>query len=30
MLAEHGIFAINVTGGIDAWAQEVDPMLPRY
>jgi adenylyltransferase/sulfurtransferase len=30
LLAEHGIFAINVTGGIDAWAQEVDPMLPRY
>ena len=30
LLAEHGIFAINVTGGIDAWAQEVDPTLPRY
>ena len=30
LLAKHGIFAINVTGGIDAWAQEVDPMLPRY
>ena len=30
ILAEHGISAINVTGGIDAWAQEVDPMLPRY
>ena len=30
LLAEHGISATNVTGGIDAWAQEVDPMLPRY
>jgi adenylyltransferase/sulfurtransferase len=30
LLAEHGIFAINVTGGIDAWAQEVDPTLQRY
>ena len=30
ILAEHGISAINVTGGIDAWAQEVDPTLPRY
>ena len=30
LLAEHGIFAINVTGGIDAWTQEVDPTLPRY
>ena len=30
LLAEHGIFAINVTGGIDSWAQEVDPTLPRY
>ena len=30
LLAEHGITAINVAGGIDAWAQEVDPTLPRY
>ena len=30
LLAEHGISATNVTGGIDAWAQEVDLMLPRY
>ena len=22
--------AINVAGGIDAWAREVDPTLPRY
>ena len=30
LLAEHGIQATNVTGGIDAWAQDVDPTLPRY
>jgi len=30
ILSEHGISAANVTGGIDAWAQEVDPILPRY
>ena len=30
LLAEHGILATNVTGGIDAWAQEVDPTLTRY
>ena len=30
LLAEHGISATNVTGGIDAWAQDVDPTLPRY
>jgi adenylyltransferase/sulfurtransferase len=30
LLAEHGIHATNVTGGIDAWAQDVDPTLPRY
>ena len=30
LLAEHGISATNVTGGIAAWAQAVDPMLPRY
>ena len=30
LLAEHGITAINVAGGIEAWAQEVDPTLPRY
>jgi len=22
--------AVNVAGGIDAWAREVDPALPRY
>ena len=30
LLAEHGIQATNVTGGIDAWAQDVDTTLPRY
>ena len=20
----------NVTGGIDAWSQEIDPQVPRY
>ena len=30
LLAENGISATNVTGGIDAWAQDVDPTLPRY
>ncbi|BEV36043.1 molybdopterin-synthase adenylyltransferase MoeB [Synechococcus sp. M16CYN] len=30
ILADHGIEAVNVTGGIDAWAKEVDPTLPRY
>ena len=30
LLAEHGIQATNLTGGIDAWAQDVDPTLPRY
>ena len=30
LLAEQGISATNVTGGIDAWAQDVDPTLPRY
>ncbi|MEB3159098.1 MAG: molybdopterin-synthase adenylyltransferase MoeB [Synechococcus sp.] len=30
LLAAHGIEAINVTGGIDAWSQEIDPSVPRY
>ena len=30
LLAGHGIEAINVTGGIDAWSQQVDPSVPRY
>ena len=29
-LAQHGLSAINVSGGIDAWAEEVDPSMPRY
>ena len=30
LLAEHGIEAINVQGGIDAWSQHIDPTVPRY
>lgn len=30
LLAGHGIDAINVAGGIDAWSQQVDPTVPRY
>ena len=30
LLASHGIEAINVSGGIDAWSQEIDPAVPRY
>ena len=30
MLASHGIDAINVEGGIDAWAQQVDPSMAHY
>ncbi|MEI6829962.1 MAG: rhodanese-like domain-containing protein, partial [Synechococcaceae cyanobacterium ELA445] len=29
-LARQGIEGINVTGGIDAWSQEIDSSLPRY
>ena len=29
-LADHGIEAINVDGGIDAWAQSIDPSMARY
>jgi adenylyltransferase/sulfurtransferase len=29
-LKRHGIEGINVTGGIDAWSQEVDPSVSRY
>lgn len=29
-LAEHGLSAINVSGGIDAWAEQVDPSMARY
>ena len=30
LLAQQGIIATNVTGGIDAWSQQVDPSVPRY
>ena len=30
LLAEHGIEATNVSGGIDAWSQQIDPDVPRY
>lgn len=30
LLADQGIEAINVQGGIDAWSQFVDPSVPRY
>jgi adenylyltransferase/sulfurtransferase len=30
MLGSHGIEAINVDGGIDAWAQLIDAEMARY
>ena len=30
LLRPQGIAATNVTGGIDAWSQQVDPGIPRY
>ena len=30
LLAQQGIHATNVTGGIDAWSQQVDSSVPRY
>ena len=30
LLASHGIDAVNVEGGIDAWSEEIDPSVPRY
>ena len=30
LLSEHGIEATNVSGGIDAWSQQIDPDVPRY
>ena len=30
ILGSHGIAAINVDGGIDAWAQLIDPEMARY
>ncbi|MFO7628510.1 MAG: molybdopterin-synthase adenylyltransferase MoeB [Prochlorococcaceae cyanobacterium] len=29
-LGRHGIEGVNVSGGIDAWSQEVDSSVPRY
>jgi rhodanese-related sulfurtransferase len=29
-LGRHGIEGVNVSGGIDAWSQEVDPSVQRY
>jgi adenylyltransferase/sulfurtransferase len=29
-LRRQGVPALNLRGGIDAWAVEVDPALPRY
>ena len=30
-LAQHGFDRVaNITGGIDAWSQEIDPAVPRY
>lgn len=30
LLKEAGITGSNVTGGIDAWSQEIDPSIPTY
>ena len=30
LLASHGIDAVNVKGGIDAWSEQIDPSVPRY
>lgn len=29
-LQQHGIHAISLRGGIDAWSREIDPTVPRY
>ena len=29
-LRQHGIHAISLRGGIDAWSSQVDPTIPRY
>jgi rhodanese-related sulfurtransferase len=29
-LRRQGVPALNLQGGIDAWAEEVDPSVPRY
>ncbi|HEY9603241.1 MAG TPA: rhodanese-like domain-containing protein [Allocoleopsis sp.] len=30
LLEEVGITGTNVTGGIDAWSQQIDPSIPQY
>ncbi len=30
LLLRHGFQAININGGIDAWARQVDPGMVRY
>jgi adenylyltransferase/sulfurtransferase len=30
LLREHGFRALNLTGGLDAWSERVDPAVPRY
>jgi adenylyltransferase/sulfurtransferase len=29
-LRRHGLRAVNLAGGIDAWSERVDPTVPRY
>jgi len=29
-LVENGLDAVNVSGGVEGWACEVDPAMPRY
>jgi adenylyltransferase/sulfurtransferase len=29
-LRHHGLRAVNLAGGIDAWSERVDPSVPRY
>lgn len=29
-LRQHGLDAVNLAGGIDAWSRTVDPDVPRY
>lgn len=30
MLAEAGIAAVSLAGGIDMWSLQIDPKIPRY
>ena len=29
-MRQAGLDATNVTGGIDAWAKQIDPSMPTY